>query len=58
MRIGVCPSCGQVFTVDDDVVIREIVECPECGQDLEISGFEERTVTFVVAELAGDDWGE
>lgn len=32
----VCPSCGEMITVDDEMLQDETVLCPNCGQNLEL----------------------
>ena len=54
--MGTCPECGAVVIVDDDVVEGEILECEECGAELEVI-----SVSPLELELAPEeeeDWGE
>lgn len=52
-----CPECGGDIELEDPVV-REIVECSECGAELEVSALQDESAELIVAELEGDDWGE
>ncbi len=50
-----CPECEAEFELDD-VIEGEIIECPDCGVELEVISTDPLTV-----ELAPDveeDWGE
>ena len=53
-----CIECDGGIEVSDDVLKGEIVTCSECGQDLEISSLKGGSITFVKAEVEGEDWGE
>ncbi len=50
-----CPECfGNVAL--DDVMQHEIVQCPDCGTDLEVTSIEPLTVEPAPEEE--EDWGE
>ena len=52
-----CPDCEAEVLVPDDAVDGEIVTCPDCGLDLEVTvNGENRSVKAVVMEK--EDWGE
>ncbi len=55
--VSACPECSGNVELDNPV-IREIVECPECGAELEVSELKDKSAKLIVAELEGDDWGE
>ena len=55
--MAVCPECDARIELEDPVV-REVIECGECGVELEIESIEGEKVNLVVAELQGEDWGE
>jgi alpha-aminoadipate carrier protein LysW len=44
--------------VPDDVVVGEIITCPDCGTDFEVSEVKEKGVSIKPAETVGEDWGE
>ncbi len=52
-----CPDCDASVSVPSDAVDGEIVTCPDCGLDLEVTQKEgPLTLKPVVAEK--EDWGE
>lgn len=54
---GKCPSCGANVELNDDVVTGEIVECDECGEELEVTVKDDK-VTLSTAPDVEEDWGE
>jgi alpha-aminoadipate/glutamate carrier protein LysW len=52
-----CPDCDAAITVPDDAVQGEIVNCPDCGLDLEVvkSG---STISIKALVVEKEDWGE
>ncbi|MHA1309657.1 MAG: hypothetical protein ACTSQO_01910 [Candidatus Helarchaeota archaeon] len=55
---GTCPSCYFEIEVNDDVILGEILECPDCSSELEIIEIKNDEVVFQIAEEVEDDWGE
>lgn len=56
METVFCPECEAALDVPDDVMQGEIMECAECGAELEVM-----SVQPLVIELAPEveeDWGE
>jgi alpha-aminoadipate carrier protein LysW len=53
-----CPECDAEVKIPDDVIIGEIVSCPDCGQELEIVEITNGSVKVKAAEVEGEDWGE
>jgi alpha-aminoadipate carrier protein LysW len=52
-----CVDCQASIQVPDDAVNGEIITCPDCGLDLEVSvSYEGRSVKPLVIEK--EDWGE
>lgn len=50
-----CPECaGNVPT--DGAMIGEIVRCPDCSAELEVTNLDPPTVE--IAPQTGEDWGE
>lgn len=51
-----CPICGANLKVDQDTVTGELIECTDCGTELEVTG----TDPFSVQEAPQEeeDWGE
>jgi len=51
-----CPVCGAEITLADDVVKGELLECDDCGSELEVVSLE--PVTLEEAPEAEEDWGQ
>jgi alpha-aminoadipate carrier protein LysW len=53
---AICPECdGEVF-LNEDVIIGEIVTCPDCGADLEVVSLDPPRLELAPEEE--EDWGE
>ena len=50
-----CPECEAEISLED-VVQGEIVICPDCGVDLEVTSIE--PFSLEVAPMEEEDWGE
>jgi alpha-aminoadipate carrier protein LysW len=50
-----CPECDAEITLED-VMEGEIVVCPDCGVDLEVTSLE--PLTLDLAPMEEEDWGE
>ena len=55
---GTCPSCYYEIELSGDVILGEIVECPDCASELEVVKIEGSELTMNLAEEVEDDWGE
>ncbi len=53
-----CPQCYFEFDVEDDVVAGEVIACPDCSADLEVTGISGDKVEVEPAEMSEEDWGE
>lgn len=53
-----CQDCGAEINVPDDALVGEIVTCPDCGADFEITTKTQTTVELKPAESVGEDWGQ
>ncbi len=53
-----CPECDGDIDVPDDALDGEIVSCPDCGEEFEVSLNEEKKIILKKAELVAEDWGE
>ena len=31
-----CNQCGEVFAVDEDMLQKETIQCPNCGEEIDI----------------------
>lgn len=51
-----CVECAGEVETADDLMIGEILECPECGAELEVVN--NRPVTLALAPEIEEDWGE
>jgi alpha-aminoadipate carrier protein LysW len=55
-RPATCPECEAEISLADDTLEGEIVQCPDCGVELEV-----RSIDPPVLDLAPEeeeDWGE
>ena len=53
---GKCPECNGVVELSPDTEEGEILECPDCGLELEVIGLE--PVQLEQAPQEEEDWGE
>jgi alpha-aminoadipate carrier protein LysW len=53
---GICPECEGEVAVPEDAQVGEILVCPDCGVELELTGLE--PVTLNLAPKEAEDWGE
>jgi len=53
-----CLECNCEFDVPDDVIVGEIVTCPDCGLELEVTKIEAGLIEIKSAKVEGEDWGE
>jgi alpha-aminoadipate carrier protein LysW len=53
-----CKDCGGELNIQTDVVVGEIVSCPDCGAEFEVTSNSEGNVNLKPAESVGEDWGE
>ena len=51
-----CPECGATVEFEDAPMVGEIIECEECGVELEVTGVDPLKVD--VAPEVEEDWGE
>lgn len=51
-----CPECNAALNIPQDAVQGEIIDCPECGIEVEIVNPSNGEVR--VAEATQEDWGE
>ena len=51
-----CPVCGAEQTIEADAVVGELMECAECGSELEVTSVDPPTLTE--APETEEDWGE
>lgn len=53
-----CKECEGNISIAEDVVVGEIISCPDCGTDFEVSEVNGKNVSLKEAETVGEDWGE
>ncbi len=53
-----CQECGGTITIPDDAIVGEIISCPDCGIDYEVSQINNGSIQLKIAEDIGEDWGE
>ena len=53
-----CPSCYFEIELDEGTIEGEVIPCPDCGVDLEITKIDGETAKAEIAEMAEEDWGE
>jgi alpha-aminoadipate carrier protein LysW len=53
---ALCPECEATLTLDN-VLQGEIVVCPDCGLDLEVTATSP-ALALAPAPLEAEDWGE
>lgn len=51
-----CIECAGTVTLGDDLLLGEIVECPDCGVELEVVELDPLSVEL--APEIEEDWGE
>ena len=51
-----CPVCGAEVTLGDDVVKGELIECDDCGTELEVVGLD--PIKLEEAPESEEDWGQ
>ena len=54
--MNTCPECSAALKLEQDLVEGEIIVCPDCGVELEVTGVE--PLTFELAPEVEEDWGE
>jgi alpha-aminoadipate carrier protein LysW len=51
-----CPECAAHLELAPDTIQGEILQCPDCGVELEVVSLE--PVTVELAPEVEEDWGE
>lgn len=52
-----CPICGGDVDVQADVILNELLDCGDCGAELEVTGIEP-AVQLAAAPESAEDWGQ
>lgn len=58
MIITTCPDCLAEINVSDDVMVGEIIECLDCGLELEVEKSEGGKIEVQRLAIEKEDWGE
>ena len=56
MSTANCPECEAEITLDASAEVGEIIVCPDCGVDLEITSLD--PAKDEIAPMEQEDWGE
>ncbi|MCB9135931.1 MAG: lysine biosynthesis protein LysW [Anaerolineales bacterium] len=56
MNTVTCPECEAEITLEASTVVGEILVCPDCGVDLEVTSLTPASVEL--APMEQEDWGE
>jgi alpha-aminoadipate/glutamate carrier protein LysW len=56
MSTVTCPECAAEITLAEGTEVGEILVCPDCGVDLEVTSLEPAKVQLAPREE--EDWGE
>ncbi len=54
----ICQECGGKIDVPNDVIVGEIISCPDCGTEYEVAQINNDNIQLKIAENIGEDWGE
>jgi alpha-aminoadipate carrier protein LysW len=56
VKMTECVECGARLNLNGDLEEGEIVDCPDCGVELEVTGL--NPVSVELAPMEEEDWGE
>jgi alpha-aminoadipate carrier protein LysW len=56
MNSANCTECDAAITLSAGTEVGEIIVCPDCGVDLEVTGLNPAQVNL--APMEQEDWGE
>ena len=51
-----CPECAAEITLQPGTEVGEIIVCPDCGADLEVTSIDPAALALAPTEQ--EDWGE
>ena len=51
-----CPECEAAITLEPGTLVHEILSCPDCGAELEVTGL--HPFALALAPEVEEDWGE
>jgi len=53
-----CPTCDADLPIPNDAISGEIVSCPDCAMEYEVSIMDNGDIELHLVEIEGEDWGE
>lgn len=56
MSAVACPECAAEIMLAENTEVGEIIVCPDCAVDLEVTGLEPAAIQL--APMEQEDWGE
>lgn len=56
MNMAECPVCGAEIEFPEDTVLGELLECSDCGTELEVTGLDPNELSEAPQEE--EDWGQ
>lgn len=57
LTLAECPVCGGDIPVDSDVIVGELLDCEDCGSEVEVRALEP-ALQLEEAPAAAEDWGQ
>ena len=60
MNTAECPECGGTISFKSAPVLHELIRCPDCGAELEVTKLEPDAslIELALAPTEEEDWGE
>ena len=55
-NVAECPVCGGEVALTEGMVLGELLDCMECGTELEVTGLD--PVMLFEAPQEAEDWGQ
>lgn len=55
---GACPICDTGLNLKEDVLISEILSCPDCNSLLVVDSIEDHRLVLKQAPQLEEDWGQ
>lgn len=52
-----CPVCAGTVDIAPDVIVGELLDCDDCGSELEVRALSPR-VQLLEAPMSAEDWGQ
>jgi lysine biosynthesis protein LysW len=53
-----CTDCGGVLDIPSNAVVKEVIECPDCGLEYVVEETDDGLLRLVELNIKGEDWGE